>query len=209
MSFFVPVRLLYLTVQLRSTTASALVKTALRSTILNRTITTTVVVTTAGPLFVLLSPLVLPLLLMLLIALPTVFHVYSYYQCSCCFFIFPTSTTALTNRFSRETFNAPVVRFLLNVWSTTCSPRGHTYLLGVYSTANLKPSLNGVNFVFYSRGRLADTDVRWNTISSAADDRTEEEKRPNDITSTKEASEFPMEDGRSTHVAVKRQPKSR
>lgn len=30
------------------------------------------------------------------------------------------------------------------------------------------------------RGRLADTDVRWDTISASVDDRTEDEMRPAD-----------------------------
>lgn len=66
------------------------------------------------------------------------------------------------------------------------------------------------------RGRLADTDVRWDTISGSVDDRTEEEMRPPDEPLLRELDTTEFLDGSGDgseeggkYVRAKRQPKSR
>lgn len=113
------------------------------------------------------------------------------------------------HRLACETLNVSAVCLRFYIWSATCNSRDHTYLLGVLHQTPQTPVKYNPIFVVDSRGRLADTDVRWSTISSAADDRTEDEMRPTNMTSAGEAREFPLEDGQSTHVGVMRQPKSR
>lgn len=68
--------------------------------------------------------------------------------------------------------------------------------------------------VLLERGRLADTDVRWDTISGSVDDRTEEEMRPPDEPLLREldTAEFLNDSGEEEagkYVRAKRQPKSR
>lgn len=69
-----------------------------------------------------------------------------------------------------------------------------------------------------NRGRLADTDVRWDTISGSVDDRTEEEMRPSDEPLMREIDKKEFlndsgkgeeEEGGGKYVRAKRQPKSR
>lgn len=60
------------------------------------------------------------------------------------------------------------------------------------------------------RGRLANTDVRWNTIAACVDDRTEEEMPPEKNSAfVGGAGEFLQEEGRSTGGGVVCQPRTR
>lgn len=83
--------------------------------------------------------------------------------------------------------------------------------LRVFFLGTLKP----VNRTDRRRGRLADTDVRWDTISGSVDDRTEEEMRPPDepllgeLDTTEFLDDSAEEEGGGKYVRAKRQPKSR